>query len=93
MVRLEGALSNLIQLKMSLLIARGLDDVAFEGAFQPKPFYDSMIAASATVGLLTILGYCQIFSSLNSQKCLLQSGWQLRWSYACSSGGVCLVSF
>ena len=36
--RLDGALSNLIQLKMSLLTAGGLDKMAFKGCFQPKPF-------------------------------------------------------
>ena len=41
-VRLDGALSNLISLKMSLLIAGGLDEMTFKGPFQPKPFYDSM---------------------------------------------------
>ncbi|KAK4818443.1 hypothetical protein QYF61_013130, partial [Mycteria americana] len=42
-VRLDGALSNLIQLKMSLLIAGGLDYMTFKGPFQPRLFYDSMI--------------------------------------------------
>ncbi|GAB0181899.1 hypothetical protein GRJ2_000655200 [Grus japonensis] len=42
-VRLDGALSNLIYLKMSLFIAGGLDLVTFKGPCQPKPFYDSMI--------------------------------------------------
>ena len=37
---LDGALSNLIQLKMSLLTAGGLDWMDFKGPFQPKPFYD-----------------------------------------------------
>jgi len=34
-VRLDAALSNLMCLKMSLLTARGLDQMAFKGAFQP----------------------------------------------------------
>jgi len=34
-VRLDGALSNLIQLKMSLLTAGGLDWMALKGPFQP----------------------------------------------------------
>jgi len=42
-VRLDGALSNLIQLKMSLLIAGGLDWMIFNGPFQPKQFHDSMV--------------------------------------------------
>ncbi len=41
--RLAEALSNLIWLEMSLLLAGGLDWMAFEGPFPPKPFYDSMI--------------------------------------------------
>ncbi len=41
--RLAGALSNLIWLEMSLLLAGGLDWMGFEGPFQPKPFCDSMI--------------------------------------------------
>jgi len=42
-IRLDGALSNLIQLKMSLLTEGGLDYMAFKGPFQPTPFCDSMI--------------------------------------------------
>jgi len=42
--RLVGALSNLIQLKMSVLTAGGLDFKVFKGPFQPKPFYDSVEA-------------------------------------------------
>ena len=41
-VRLDGALSNLIQFTMSLLIAEGLDCMTFKGPVQPKPFYGSM---------------------------------------------------
>ena len=40
--RLEGSLSNLIHLKMSLLTAGGVDYVAFKGPFQPKAFCDSV---------------------------------------------------
>ena len=40
-VRLDGALSNLIWLKMSLLIEEGLDKTIFKGPFQPKLFYHS----------------------------------------------------
>jgi len=42
--RLDGALSNLTQLKMSLLPAGGLGWMASEGPFQPKPFRDSVSA-------------------------------------------------
>jgi len=45
-VRLAQALSNLILLKMSLLVARGLNLITFEDPFQPKLFYDSMIPIS-----------------------------------------------
>jgi len=41
--RLDGALSNLTQVKMSLLTAGGLGWVASEGSFQPKAFHDSVI--------------------------------------------------
>ncbi|KAK4812297.1 hypothetical protein QYF61_014083 [Mycteria americana] len=41
-VRLDGALSNLIQWKMSLPTAGGLDWIIFEGPFQPKPLCDSV---------------------------------------------------
>ena len=37
-VRLDGALSNLTQLKMSLLTAGGLDQMALKCRFQPKAF-------------------------------------------------------
>ena len=40
--RLDGAPSNLTQLKMSLLIAGGLVQTAFKAPFQPKPFYKSI---------------------------------------------------
>ena len=43
-VRLDGALSNLVSLKMSLLMAEGLDAMIFKGPSQPKPFYDSMLS-------------------------------------------------
>ena len=42
-VRFDGAVSNLSWLKMSLLIAGGLDQMAFKGPFQPKLFQDSMV--------------------------------------------------
>jgi len=39
--RFDKALSNLMQLKMSLLTAGWVDWMAFKGPFQPKPFCDS----------------------------------------------------
>jgi len=41
-VRLDGALSNLVWLKMTLLAAGGLGWMTSKGLFQPKAFYDSM---------------------------------------------------
>jgi len=40
-VRLDEALSNLIELKMAF-IAGGVDWMVFNGPFPPKPFYDSL---------------------------------------------------
>jgi len=42
-VRLDRALSNQIELKMSLLTAGGLDRMTSKGPFQPKLLYDSVI--------------------------------------------------
>jgi len=41
--RLDGALSNLVWWKVSLLMAGGLELDALLGPFQPKPLYYSMI--------------------------------------------------
>jgi len=41
--RLDGALSNVVWWKMSLIMAGGLELGDLEGPFQPKPFCDSMI--------------------------------------------------
>jgi len=38
--RLDGALSNLTRLKMSLLMAGVLDQMTSEGPFQPQACYD-----------------------------------------------------
>jgi len=40
--RLDGAVGNPTELKMSLLIAVGLDWITFKGPFPPRPFYDSI---------------------------------------------------
>jgi len=42
-IRLDGALSNLIQLQMSLITAGGLGQMTSKGPFQPKAFCNSMI--------------------------------------------------
>lgn len=42
-IRLDGAVSNLIWLKMSLLIVEGLDLMTFECPFQSKLTYESTI--------------------------------------------------
>jgi len=41
--RMDGALSSLVQVKMSLLTARWLDKMIFKVPFQDKPFHDSLI--------------------------------------------------
>ena len=41
--RLDGALSNLVWWKVSLLVAREVELVDLQGPSQPKPFYDSII--------------------------------------------------
>jgi len=38
---LDRALGNLIQVKMSLLMAGGLDEMTFNSPFPPKPFRDA----------------------------------------------------
>jgi len=40
--RLDGALSNLVQWQMSLLMAGGMEPDGLQGPFQRKTFYDSM---------------------------------------------------
>jgi len=40
--RLDGALSNLVWWKVSLLMAGGLEPDDPQGPFQPKPFYNSI---------------------------------------------------
>lgn len=39
-VWLDGAQDNLIWLKMSLILAGGLDQMTLKCPFQPKPFYN-----------------------------------------------------
>jgi len=41
--RLDGTLSNVVQWKMSLLMAGELELDDLQGPFQPLPFYDSVI--------------------------------------------------
>jgi len=62
--RLDGALSNLAWLKMSLLTAGGLGYVTSKGRFQPKPFYDSVILLNC----LDDLALHQTFLSVRRQK-------------------------
>jgi len=47
-VRLDGALSSLTELKMSLLTAGWLDYMTFKGPFQSKLFYAPVILAAHT---------------------------------------------
>ena len=46
--KLDGALSNLVWLQMSLLTAGVLGQMASKGPFQPKAFYDSVIKPTAS---------------------------------------------
>lgn len=48
-IRLDGAVSNLIWLKMSLLIVEELDLMTFKCAFQSKLTYESTIHVSADI--------------------------------------------
>ena len=41
-VRLDRALSNLVELEVSLFVAAELDQMTLKGPFQLKRFYDSM---------------------------------------------------
>jgi len=75
--RLDGALSNLVWWKMSLLVAGGLEPDGLQGSFQPKPFYDSMIlSVSGVTGT----------PSLRSQLCPYwgQTGAQFRQQCICT---------
>jgi len=45
--RLDGALSNLIQVKMALLTAGWLGWMASKGPFPPNPFCDCMITVKS----------------------------------------------
>jgi len=54
--RLDGALSNLIKLKMSLPMAGGWT-ISLKGPLQPKPFYDAVIvmpSVSVTLMIMTV---------------------------------------
>jgi len=53
--RLDGALSNLIWLKMSLRTAGELGWMSFKGPFQRKLFYDSVIDRAGEVEVLRYL--------------------------------------
>jgi len=49
---MDGALSNLLELKMSLLIAGQLDKMTFKGPFQLKLFYDSVILSCSEIKVM-----------------------------------------
>ena len=51
--RLDGALSNLIWVKMSLLVAGGLDQTASKGPFPPKAFCDAVTGKMGMTGCQT----------------------------------------
>jgi len=60
--RLDGALSNLVWLKMSLLTAGGLGQMTSKGPSQPKAFYDSTKLRSQQFTALIFI--------LDSDKCV-----------------------
>ena len=66
--RLDGALSNLIWLKMSLLTAGGLGWVTSKGPFQPKAFNDSMIPGS--LGREVGRGANYVLNQISHSSCL-----------------------
>jgi len=47
--RLDGALSNLVQWKVSLPMARRLEQDDLQGPFSPKPFSDSVNCIKDTI--------------------------------------------
>jgi len=61
--RLDGALSNLVWLKMSLLTAAGLGYMTSAGPFQPKPFYDSIFTHRCT----SCCSLLRILENINTQ--------------------------
>ncbi|KAK4829892.1 hypothetical protein QYF61_007284 [Mycteria americana] len=67
-VRLDRALSNLIQLKMSLLMEGELDLMAFKCPFQPKLFYDSVILINSSM-----MNHLLIMSDLISTNNVLKT--------------------
>jgi len=63
-VRLDRALISLVQLKMSLLIAGWLDQMAFKGPFQLKLFCASVIfvlCPELHVSSPNQVGFCLLF--------------------------------
>jgi len=64
--RLDGALSNLMWVKMSLLMAGGLDQMTFKGPFLPKPSRDSL--KSWRVELAEVEAVVHSHSSLLSER-------------------------
>ena len=66
--RLDGALSNLVWWKMSLLMAGGLEPDDLWGLFQPVPFYGSMILwPSQSVEMVTVAIAKLFWRSINPQ--------------------------
>ena len=69
-VRLDGVLSTLIELLVSLLIAGKSDQMAFKSPFQYKPLYDSMILRKCCKA-----GQMKT-SSESARTCLSNQSWQ-----------------
>jgi len=74
--RVDGALSNLVWWKMSLLMAGGLEPDDLQGPFQPKPFYDSMI-----LWLLLVLYTSAYLSHGKRSHCFFLFAWVCCFSF------------
>jgi len=80
-VRLDRVLGNLIQLKMSLLTAGGLESMAFKGPFQPKPACDSMLMGEVLPAVRPSCGSCRTDLWLCvSCRAVVIARWDVRWA-------------
>jgi len=68
--RLDGALSNLVWWKMSLLMAGGLEPDDLQDPFQHKPFYDSITWRIKVADANLLKDQATIFTMNSSSKIL-----------------------
>ena len=78
--RLDGALSNLVWWKMSLLMAGGLEPDDLYGPFQPKPFCDSKKENGESV-LLPSATYGQVAEKRGARGCGDVGGWRVHLEF------------